>query len=335
MLQVKCLTLSLEPMKAIQLTTVGGPEVLKVSELADPTPGRGEVLIRVHASGVNFIDVYYREGKYKAPLPFVLGAEGSGIIEALGAGVTGLSVGDSVAWYGPLGSYTELAVVAANIVVKVPEGVSLDIAAAIMMQGVTAHYLSHSTFQLKAGDTALVHAAAGGVGALLTQMASSLGVRVIATVSTSEKAKVARDAGASEVIIYTESDFEVETKRLTEGKGVDVVYDGVGKTTFEQSLKCLRTRGMLALYGAASGPVPPFDLGRLSQMGSLFVTRPISLDYVKTREEYTARIDALFQWVIEGKLKVRIDHIYPLDQVGQAHIDLESRKVIGKLLLEM
>ena len=322
-------------MKAIQITTVGGPEVLKVSELADPTPGTGEVLIRVHASGVNFIDVYYREGKYKSPLPFIPGAEGSGVIQSLGEGVTGFSVGDAVAWYGPLGSYTELAVVKASIVMKVPEGVSLDTAAAIMMQGVTAHYLSHSTFQLKAGDTALVHAAAGGVGALLTQMAVAIGARVIATVSTPEKAQVAREAGASEVIMYTESDFEVETKRLTDGKGVDVVYDGVGKTTFEQSLRCLRTRGLMALYGAASGPVPPFDLGRLSMMGSLFVTRPISLDYVKTREELTGRIDDLFRWVIEGKLKVRIDHSYPLDQAAQAHIDLEGRKTIGKLLLTM
>ena len=322
-------------MKAIQITTVGGPEVLKVSELADPTPGTGEVLIRVHASGVNFIDVYYREGKYKSPLPFIPGAEGSGVIQSLGEGVTGFSVGDAVAWYGPLGSYTELAVVKASIVMKVPEGVSLDTAAAIMMQGVTAHYLSHSTFQLKAGDTALVHAAAGGVGALLTQMAVAIGARVIATVSTPEKAEVAREAGANEVIMYTESDFEVETKRLTDGKGVDVVYDGVGKTTFEQSLKCLRTHGLMALYGAASGPVPPFDLGRLSMMGSLFVTRPISLDYVKTREELTWRIDDLFRWVIEGKLKVRIDHSYPLDQAAQAHIDLEGRKTIGKLLLSM
>ena len=322
-------------MKSIQITTVGGPEVLKVSELADPTPGTGEVLIRVHASGVNFIDVYYREGKYKSPLPFIPGAEGSGVIQSLGEGVTDFSVGDAVAWYGPLGSYTELAVVKASIVMKVPEGVSLDTAAAIMMQGVTAHYLSHSTFQLKAGDTALVHAAAGGVGALLTQMAVAIGARVIATVSTPEKAQVAREAGASEVIMYSESDFEVETKRLTDGKGVDVVYDGVGKTTFEQSLKCLRTRGLMALYGAASGPVPPFDLGRLSMMGSLFVTRPISLDYVKTREELTWRIDDLFRWVIEGKLKVRIDHSYPLDQAAQAHIDLEGRKTIGKLLLSM
>jgi NADPH2:quinone reductase len=320
-------------MKAIQITTVGGPEVLKVSELADPSPGAGEVLIRVHASGVNFIDVYYREGKYKSPLPFIPGAEGSGIIEDLGAGVTGFAIGDAVAWYGPLGSYTELAVVKAAIVVKVPQGVSLDTAAAIMMQGVTAHYLSHSTFQWKAGNTALVHAAAGGVGALLTQMASTIGVRVIATVSTPEKAEVARQAGASDDIMYTEADFETETKRLTNGEGVDVVYDGVGKTTFEQSLKCLRTRGLLALYGAASGPVPPFDLARLSTMGSLFVTRPISLDYVKTREELTGRIDDLFRWVLEGKLKVRIDRSYPLDQAAQAHIDLEGRKTIGKLLL--
>ena len=204
-----------------------------------------------------------------------------------------------------------------------------------MMQGVTAHYLANSTFQLKAGDSALVHAAAGGVGALLSQMASALGVRVIATASTAEKARVARDAGASEVILYTEHDFEAETMRLTGGKGVDVVYDGVGKTTFEQSLKCLRPRGLLALYGAASGSVPPFDLARLSSMGSLFITRPISLDYVKTREELTQRTDALFRWVIEGKLKVRIDHSYPLDQAPQAHIDLEGRKTMGKLLLSI
>ena len=322
-------------MKAIQITTVGGPEVLRVSELEEPTPGAGEVLIRVHASGVNFIDVYYREGKYKSPLPFVLGAEGSGTVEGLGEGVTSFALGDAVAWYGPLGSYTELAVVKAGIVVKVPQGVSLDIAAAVMMQGITAHYLAYSTFQLKSGDTALIHAGAGGVGALLTQMAVALGARVIATVSTAEKAEVAREAGASEVILYTETDFEQETKRLTNGKGVDVVYDGVGKTTFEQSLKCLRTRGLMALYGAASGPVPPFDLGRLSLMGSLFVTRPISLDYVKTREELTQRTDALFRWMVEGKLKVRIDRSYQLKEAAQAHMDLEGRKTIGKVLLTM
>ena len=322
-------------MKAIQITTVGGPEVLKLSDLADPTPGTGEVLIRVHSSGVNFIDVYYREGKYKSSLPFIPGAEGSGVIAALGEGVTGFAVGDAVAWYGPLGSYTELAVVKAAIVIKIPQGVSLDTAAAIMMQGITAHYLSHSTFELKAGHTALVHAAAGGVGALLTQMAAAIGARVIATVSTAEKAEVARAAGASEVILYTETDFEAETKRLTGGKGVDVVYDGVGLTTFEQSLKCLRKRGLLALYGAASGPVPPFDLGRLSSLGSLFVTRPISLDYVQTREELTGRTDDLFRWVLEGKLKVRIDRSYPLAEAAQAHRDLEGRGTIGKLLLTM
>jgi NADPH2:quinone reductase len=322
-------------MKAIQITTVGGPEVLKVSELADPAPGVGEILIRVHASGVNFIDVYYREGRYKAPLPFVLGGEGSGVIEALGNDVTGFSVGDAVAWTGPLGSYAELAVVKAGSLVKVPEGLSLDTAAAMMMQGVTAHYLAYSTFQLKPGDTALIHAAAGGVGSLLTQIASALGVRVLATVSTEEKARIARDAGASEVILYGDTDFEVEVKRLTNGKGVDVVYDGVGKTTFEQSLRSLRTRGLLALYGAASGPVPPFDLARLSMMGSLFVTRPMSFDYIKTREELTQRTDMLFDWALNGKLKVHIDKAYPLEEVAQAHQDLESRKTIGKLILVM
>ena len=322
-------------MKAIQITEVGGPEVLKVSELADPKPGPGEVLIRVHATGVNFIDVYYREGKYKAPLPLVLGAEGSGMVAALGDGVADLAVGQQVAWYGPLGSYAALVVVKADIVVPVPGGVSLDIAAAVMMQGITAHYLSHSLFQLKAGDTALVHAAAGGVGALLTQIATAIGVRVIATVSTEQKAVIARAAGASEVILYSQSDFEKETKRLTEGKGVDVVYDGVGKTTFEQSLRCLRSRGMLALFGAASGPVPPFDLARLAPLGSLFVTRPISLDYVKTREELTRRTNDLFRWIVEGKLNVRVDQYYPLENAAQAHIDLESRKTMGKLLLSL
>jgi NADPH:quinone reductase len=335
MQQSVCDGVRLVAMKAIQITTVGGPEVLKVTELADPTPEAGEVLIRVHASGVNFVDVYFREGKYKAPLPFVLGAEGSGIIERLGENVTELSVGDRVAWNGPRGSYAEFAVVKADVVVKVPDGLSLDVAAAVMMQGITAHFLAFSTFQLKAGDTALIHAAAGGVGALLTQMAVALGVRVIATVSTKEKAEIARDAGADEVILYSEADFEVETKRLTGGKGVDVVYDGVGMTTFEKSLRSLRTRGLLALYGAASGPVPPFDLARLSQLGSLFITRPTGFDYVKTYEELTQRTDALFRWVREGSLKVRIDHSYPLEQAAQAHRDLEARKTIGKLILSM
>ena len=322
-------------MKAIQITTVGGPEVLKLSEVADPAPGAGEMLIRVHTSGVNFIDVYYREGKYKAPLPFVLGGEGSGTVEALGEGVAGFSVGEAVAWYGPLGSYAELAVVKAGIVVKVPEGISLQTAAAMMMQGITAHYLAYSTFPIKAGDTVLVHAAAGGVGSLLTQLASILGARVLATVSTEEKARIALEAGASEVILYTDTDFEAEVKRLTDGKGVDVVYDGVGKTTFEQSLRSLRRRGLLALYGAASGPVPPFDLARLSQIGSLFVTRPLSLDYIVTREELTHRTEALFDWVLTGKLKVHIDKVYPLSDVAQAHQDLEARKTIGKLILSI
>ena len=322
-------------MKAIQITSVGGPEVLKIHELADPAPNAGEVLIRVHASGVNFIDVYYREGKYKAPLPFVLGGDGSGVVEELGDGVAGFSVGDVVTWFGHLGSYAELVVVDADRVVKVPEGISLEIAAAIMLQGITAHFLASSTFPLKPGDTALVHAAAGGVGSLLTQMACAMGARVIATVSTEEKARVARNAGASDVILYGDIDFEAEVKRLTDGKGVDVVYDGVGKATFEQSLRCLRRRGLLALYGAASGPVPPFDLARLSLMGSLFVTRPMSFDYVKTREELIQRTNALFDWLLRGKLRVHIDKVYPLEGVAQAHRDLESRKTIGKLILSI
>ncbi|MGA7159142.1 MAG: quinone oxidoreductase [Acidobacteriaceae bacterium] len=322
-------------MRAIQITSVGGPEVLKVSEIDTPAPGAGQILIRQHASGVNFIDVYYREGKYKAPLPFIPGGEGSGVVEELGEGVTAFSIGDAVSWYRAFGSYAEYAVVDAAIAVKVPEGVSFETACGVMMQGITAHYLSRSLFELKTGQTALVHAAAGGVGSLLTQIATNLGVRVLATVSNEEKAKIAREAGASEVILYGDTDFEVEVKRLTEGSGVDVVYDGVGKTTFEQSLRCLKKRGMMALYGAASGPVPSFDLQRLSSMGSLFVTRPVSLDYIQTREELTGRTDALFNWLLEGKLKVHIDKVYPLEDAAQAHIDLESRKTIGKLILSM
>jgi NADPH:quinone reductase len=322
-------------MSAILIAELGGPEVLHVSEIAEPRPKVGEALVRVHASGVNFVDAYYREGKYKAPLPFVLGAEASGIVEEIGGGVEGLSVGDAVAWEGPLGSYAELAVVPGDQLVKVPEGVSLEAAGALMMQGITAHYLTHSTFPLKPGDTALVHAAAGGVGLLLTQMAVAIGARVIATVSTEAKARLAREAGAHEVILYTQTDFAVETRRLTDGKGVDVVYDGVGRSTFEQSLKSLRRRGMLALFGAASGPVPPFDLGRLSQLGSLFVTRPISLDYIVTREDLTRRTDEILGWVKEGKLKVHIGGVYTMQDAAQAHRDLESRKTTGKLILSI
>lgn len=320
-------------MKAIEVRTVGGPEVLEYRDVPDPTLQAGQVLVRLDTSGVNFMDVYYREGKYKAPIPFIPGGEGSGHVESLGDGVTNFSVDDAVAWIGSIGSYAEKAVVAADRLVRVPAGVDSRIAAALMIQGVTAYYLSHLTFELKPGKTALVHAAAGGVGLLLTQMAKNAGATVFATTSTPQKAEIASAAGADEVILYTEKQFDEEVKRMTAGVGVDVVYDGVGKATFEQSLKCLRRRGLLALYGAASGPVPPFDLLRLSAMGSLFITRPISLDYIRTRDELTSVTAAVFSMYQAGRLKVQVGGVYPLQDARQAHIDLEGRGTTGKLLL--
>jgi NADPH:quinone reductase len=319
--------------KAIQVRTTGGPEVLVLRELPDPVPQAGEALIRVHTSGVNFMDVYFREGKYKTPLPFIPGGEGSGHVEALGAGVTDLSAGDAVAWLGSVGSYAERVVVPADRLVRVPAGLDLQKAAALMVQGITAYYLSHLTIALRPGHTALVHAAAGGVGFLLTQMAKNVGATVIATTSTPEKAAHARQAGADDIILYTKTKFEEEVMRITNGAGVDVVYDGVGRATFEQSLKCLRRRGLLALYGAASGPVPPFDLARLSTMGSLFVTRPISLDYVKTHEELTFVTDAVFGMYKAGQLTLVVSRAYALGDAAKAHIDLESRGTTGKLVL--
>ena len=320
-------------MKAIEVRQVGGPEVLTLSDIPVPVPQTGEALVKVHASGVNFIDVYFREGRYKTNLPFVGGQEGAGVVEAVGDGVLDLKPGDPVAWCGILGSYAEYAVVPAARLVKVPDGLDLKLAAAVMLQGMTAHYLAHSTFALKPGDIALVHAAAGGVGLLLTQMATRAGARVIATVSTEEKAKLAREAGAAEVILYTTSDFEAATKRLTEGRGVDVVYDSVGKVTFEKSLNCLRPRGLMVLYGGSSGAVPPFDLIELWTRGSLFVTRPSLKDYTATRTELVDRAEAVLGAVQKGNLKVRLEHIYPLAEARQAHIDLEGRKTTGKLLL--
>lgn len=322
-------------MKAIQIRQTGGPEVMTVVEVPVPEPKPGEALVKLRASGVNFIDVYFREGRYPAELPFINGMEGAGVIERAGADVRDFKAGDRVAWFGPLGSYAEYAAVPAARLVKVPEGVDLKLAAAIMLQGMTAHYLSRSTFALKAGDTALVHAAAGGVGLLLTQMATQIGARVIGTVSTEAKEKLAREAGAAEVIRYTEADFEAETKRLTGGRGVDVVYDSVGRTTFEKSLNCLRPRGMLALFGGSSGAVPPFDLIGLSQRGSLFVTRPSLKDYTLTREELDWRAGEVLGAVRAGTLKVRVEKSYPLAEAAQAHRDLEGRKTSGKLLLEM
>jgi NADPH2:quinone reductase len=321
-------------MKAIQIHETGGPQVLKLAELPIPQPGPGQVLIRVEAAGVNFIEIYFRKGVYKASLPLTPGSEAAGTVEELGPGVTGFAAGDAVASASVLGSYAEYALVPATQLVKVPKGLSMEQAAAAMLQGMTAHYLSHSTYPLKPGDTALIHAGAGGVGLLLTQMAARLGARVITTVSTPAKAKLSRAAGASDVILYTKQDFEVEVKRLTGGKGVDVVYDSVGKTTFQGSLNCLRPRGLLALFGASSGPVPPFDLIQLSSKGSLFVTRPTLWHYVTTRAELEARAGDVLGWVATGKLKLRTEFVYPLAEAGQAQTDLEARQTTGKILLE-
>jgi NADPH:quinone reductase len=321
-------------MKAVQITTVGGPEVLQVAELPIPEPGPGQVLIRIEAVGVNFIEIYFRKGIYKATLPLIPGSEAAGTVEKLGPGVTGFDEGDAVASVSVLGSYAEYALVPAEKLIKVPSRLTPERAAAAMLQGMTAHYLAYSTFALKAGDTALVHAGAGGVGLLLTQIATRLGAKVITTVSTREKAALSRDAGAVEVILYTEQDFESEVRRITGGKGVDVVYDSVGKTTFDKSLNCLRPRGMLALFGASSGPVPPFDLIQLSGKGSLFVTRPTLWHYVATRAELEWRACKVLDWAATGELKLRTEHMYPLDHAAQAQIDLEARKTTGKILLE-
>jgi NADPH2:quinone reductase len=320
-------------MKAIQVKQPDGPEAMELVELPVPQPKPNEAVVKLSASGVNFIDVYFREGRYKAALPIILGHEGAGVVNAVGTEVTTVKNGDRVAWCGLLGSYAEYAAVPADRMVPIPDGVTDQQAAAAMLQGMTAHYLAHDTYPLKRDETALVHAAAGGAGLLLVQMAHHLGVRVIATVSTEEKAKLAREAGADEVILYTKSDFEAETKSLTGGKGVDVVYDSVGKTTFEKGLNTLRPRAMMVLFGGSSGPVPPFDLMVLAQKGSLYVTRPTLGHYIATREELLARSGAVFGMITAGKLKLRMEHTYPLAQAPQAHRDLESRKTTGKLLL--
>src|SRR5580658_132225 len=320
-------------MKAIQVKQVGGPEAMELVDLPVPQPKANEAVVKLAASGVNFIDVYVREGRYKAPLPVVVGQEGAGVVSAVGADVKSLKVGDRVAWTSVLGSYAEYAAVPADRLVLIPQGVSDQEAAAVMLQGMTAHYLSHDTYPLKRGETTLVHAAAGGVGLLLVQMAHNIGTRVIGTVSSGEKAKLAREAGAEEVIVYTQTGFEAETKRFTGGRGVDVVYDSVGKTTFDKGLDILRSRGMMVLFGGSSGAVPPFDLVTLSQKGSLYVTRPSLLNYIATRHELVTRSDALFGMMASGKLKLRIEHTYPLAEAQQAHRDMEGRKTTGKLLL--
>jgi NADPH2:quinone reductase len=320
-------------MKAIQVKRPGGPEVLQLVDLPTPQPKPNEAVVKIAASGVNFIDVYQREGRYKVPLPFVLGQEGAGTVTSVGSEVKSIKPGDHVAWTSILGSYAEYAAVPSERLVPIPPGVSDQQAASAMLQGMTAHYLCHDTFPVKRGQTALVHAAAGGVGLLLVQMAHHIGARVVATVSTEEKAKLAQQAGADEVILYTQTDFEVETKRLTGGNGVDVVFDSVGKTTFEKGLNVLRPRGMMVLFGGSSGPLPPFDLIQLSQKGSLYVTRPALGNYIATAEELRARSSAVFQMIAEGKLKLRIEHKYPLAEAATAQRDIEGRKTTGKLLL--
>jgi NADPH:quinone reductase len=320
-------------MKAIQVQQVGGPEALQFVDVPTPQLKPNEALVQINASGVNFIDVYYREGRYKAAPPFISGQEAAGVVTDVGRDVRNVKKGDRVAYTGVMGAYAEFAAVPADRLVHIPDGLSDRDAAASMLQGMTAHYLAYDVFPLKRGDTALVHAAAGGVGLLLVQMAHQLGARVIATVSTDAKAKLAREAGADDIILYTQSDFEAETKRLTGGKGIDVVYDSVGKTTFEKGLNLLRPRGMMALYGGSSGAVPPFDPIVLTQKGSLFLTRPSLGHFIITREDLEKRAGAVLGMITEGKLKLRIEHVYPLSEVQQAHRDLEGRKTTGKLLL--
>jgi NADPH2:quinone reductase len=320
-------------MKAIQVRARGGPEQLRLADLPVPEPGPHQARVRVHAIGVNFIDVYYRTGLYPAQLPLVPGMEGAGTVDAVGAGVAEARVGDRVAWAGQMGSYAEYVLVDAWRLVPIPSNLDDRSAAALMLQGMTAHYLSHSTYRIEDGDWVLIHAGAGGVGLLLTQMAKSLGARVITTVSTDEKARLSREAGADHVVLYTQSDFAAETRRLTDGEGVAAVYDSVGKTTFDKSLDSLRVRGYMVLFGSSSGPVPPVDTQTLNAKGSLFLTRPTLRDYTRTRDELLSRAGAVMAAVASGTLKLRIEHTFALDEAERAHRELESRATTGKLLL--
>jgi NADPH2:quinone reductase len=321
-------------MRAVVVEQHGGPEVLGVVDLDLPEPGPGQVRVDVAASGVNFIDIYERTGAYPMQLPFVAGSEGAGTVSGVGPDVADVSVGDRVAWaMVPGGGYAEVVVVPADRVVPVPDDVSLETAAAMMLQGMTAHYLCESTFPIKAGQTALVHAAAGGLGLLLTQMISGKGARVIGTTSSEEKSTVAREAGAAEVVDYTTIDVVAEVRRLTDARGVDVVYDGVGKSTFDASLDCLAQRGTMVLFGAASGPVPPIDPQLLNRKGSLFLTRPTLAHHIATREELLWRSSEVFAQVADGRLSVRIGGRYPYDQASQAHENLAGRRTTGKLLI--
>jgi NADPH2:quinone reductase len=321
-------------MKAIRIHSLGGPEVLRFEDAPDPQPGEGQALVRVEATGVNYVDVYFRTGLYKGPaLPFVPGQEAAGTVVAVGPGAAEVAVGDRVAYTGVMGAYAELAVVPAARLVKIPPGVTTRQAAAAMLQGITAQLLASSTYPLKPGDVCIVHAAAGGVGQLLCQIAKLRGARVFGTVSTEEKARIARDAGADEVILYSQQDFSVEAKRLNGGKGVQVIYDGVGQATFAKGLDTLAARGLMVLFGQASGPVPPFDPSLLNQKGSLYLTRPSMGHYIADRDELLWRASEVFGWIAEGKLRLSIDRELPLAQAADAHRALEGRETTGKVLL--
>jgi NADPH2:quinone reductase len=320
-------------MKAVRIEKYGGPEVLSHAEIPVPEPKVGEARVKIEASGVNYIDIYQRTGLYPLPTPFTLGTEAAGIVDAVGPDVTEVKKGDRVGYAMIPGSYAEYIVVPAPRLVPIPANIDARSAAALMLQGMTAHYLTRDTYTIKKDDTALIHAAAGGVGLLLIQIAKQLGATVIGTVSTEAKAKLAKEAGADHVILYTQTDFLAEVKKYTEGRGVNVVYDSVGQTTFDKSLDCLRPRGYLVLFGQSSGAVPPFDPGRLAAKGSLFLTRPSLVHYTLERSELLQRANDIFNWTAAGKLKVRIDKTFPLAEAAEAHRQLEGRRTTGKLLL--
>jgi NADPH2:quinone reductase len=322
-------------MKAIQVKECGAPEVMTLVDIPVPKAKANEALVKITAAGVNFADVYVREGRYKSTLPMVIGQEAAGVVTEVGSDVTNIKPGDHVAYRGVQGSYAEYAAVPADKLVRIPQGITDEQAAAALLQGMTAQYLCHSTYPVKRGETVLVHAAAGGVGLLLVQMCHHLGVRVIGTVSTAQKAALAREAGADDVILYSQVDFEAETRRLTDNQGVHVIYDAVGVATFSKGLNLLRPRGHMVNYGAASGPVPPIDPMVLMEKGSIFLSRPSLQHYAAIRAELEERSSAVFGMIAAGKLKLRIEHRYPLEGAVQAHRDLESRKTTGKLLLVM
>ncbi len=320
-------------MRAVQVQEVGGPEKLQLADVPKPSPAPGEALIKIAAAGVNFIDIYHRTGLYKLDLPFIVGSEAAGTVERTGQNVTEVAVGDRVASAAVRGAYAEYAIVPAWQLIKLPDHLDFERGAATLLQGMTAHYLSHSTWPLNSGDTCLIHAAAGGTGRLLVQMAKKAGARVFGTVSTEAKAELARAAGCDETILYTRQDFVAEVKRLTDGRGVDVVYDSVGVDTFLKGLDCLRPRGLMVLWGQASGAVPPLNPSLLNTKGSLYLTRPKLGDYTRTREELVRRAGEVLGWVECGALELRVDKTYPLAEAAQAHRDLEGRKTAGKLVL--